>query len=147
MPDRPYRDMTDEQLEATIRAMPRRQPRAAVRDQILARAARIRAARPARRRVFRLAYSLPALVLLLLLDWLVTSWQGVVLRGAGAWPPASDRLASAANYRSSQAMRTGKRGLALLHPAAPVAGDDAPNRDQVGYWQMRRQALELVDGG
>ncbi len=82
-----YHDMSDEDLESLISALPRRVPRPTLREDILSQAPRQQARRAM---LFRPAFALAALVVLLAVDLLVVRWQdGSVDMPRGPWPMRS----------------------------------------------------------
>jgi hypothetical protein len=108
----PYRDMSDEELEDAVRALPRRQPSQAVRHRIVSQG-RHRHARPAS--FLRPALGLAALVVLIFADLLVVRLQNVSL-ASKAGPPTAMLVAAQAPDRTEQLAWLQEMGAPDLGP-------------------------------
>ena len=133
-----YHSMTDEDLESAIRGLPRREPRAGLRERVLSQSI---APQPHRARSPRLAFGLAALVVLLLTDWLVLKSQDV---GSpfGASPQAVAAQSEPASGDEAALMRElAASGL----PLRLAMGHPAPQPQT--YFDLRNRMLNEADGG
>jgi len=133
-----YHDITDEDLENAIRGLPRREPRAGMRERVLSHST---APQPHRARSPRLAFGLAALAVLLLADWLVIKSQDV---GSpfGASPQAVVAQSEPASRDEVALMRELAASglplrLAMRHPAPQPQT----------YFDLRNRMLNEADGG
>lgn len=135
---RRYRDMTDEGLETAIRGLPRREPRASLRERILSHPI---APTPRRISAFRPAFALPALVVLLLADWLVLRSQS-----SGTLYSPSPQAAVAQGGPASREEIGLMRDLAASGLPLRLAMRH-PSLQPETYLELRNRMLNEADGG
>jgi len=136
MPDRPRRDLTDEQFEHLLRGLPRREPRPELRERVLSHQLP-----PARRPhlVFRPAFGVAALALLLLADLAAMRSQDSGYSPGRAAPPAA--VTAQADDDTSWLRELGFPRLRL----AALPASDQPNPDS--YLALRNRLLQGANGG
>jgi len=138
MADHQYRDLDDDQLESLIRGLPRREPRASLRERILSHSI---APPPRPTSAFRPAFALPALVVLLLADWLVLRSQSSGTLYSPA-PQAAVAQGGPASREEIGLMRDLAASglplrLAMRHPSLQPET----------YLELRNRMLNEADGG
>jgi hypothetical protein len=127
---RRYGDLTDSELVELIRGLPRREPRASLRERVLSAPARPRAAAG-----LRPVFAVAALVVLLFADWLALRWTTT---GAPVGPP---RAAVAQAEPASREEVALAKELADFGIPVRIALRDS-GRDPDSYFALRSRILK-----
>ena len=136
-----YHDMSDEELESLITALPRRAPRPALREDILSQAPR----RQARRAMlFRPAFALAALAVLLIADLLALKVQdaGLAPSTKASAVTITARAAGQGDQDVAWLQEMGASGLSL-----EIARRSTQAQNQQSYPSLLKALLEGAEGG
>ena len=142
MTDRgPRADMSDQELESLISALPQRDPNPALQGRILSHARR---RDPRRRVVLRPAFGLAALVLLLAVDMLVVRWQDASIHAMTGGMPVAIIAEAQPQMNEYFEWLAQVGGSSVSHSVAlRPAARPAPET----YFSLRSRLLEDADGG
>ncbi len=137
---RRYHDMSDEEFEGLVASLPRRVPSPALRKRILSRAP----SRPRSPAVFRPAFALAALALLIIADLLALRVQDASLAPTTRAPVVTVNTQAAAQDDQDVAWL---REIVGPHTALIVALRPASGGHQETYFQLRTRLLAGNNGG